>query len=229
MEARLVAIKQLANWLAYSWRVGGENKTVAFGKEPAVIDQPTYGRALLLEAAAESARNHLRSAHGDIVAEDARCAQAVSRQSFAGLAKEDADKITQADTKATDKALELNFPDPKMKSLQITITRARALKHLCEELIDDDASQPPSRPSIYTEGLLGENNKQTLGDGANDLDDYVTELLRANKQLERDYDKHAKAQKWDSGPLKKAVASDAALIETADACVLYKCAYWNVE
>lgn len=226
MEARLVAINKLANWLAYGWRIGGENKTVAFGKESTVIDQAKYGRLLLLEATAKSSRNDLRSAHQDLITEDTRLAQAAPRQSFAGLAREDAKTIIKADVEATNKAAALSFPNPKMKSLRITITRAWALQHLCEELIDGDAGQA-SQPSIDTGGLLGESNKQMLREIADRFDDCFTEIRRANRRLGQDYDKYAKSKGWDS--LSDDAASGAQLTVTADAEVLYNCACWIVE
>jgi hypothetical protein len=226
VEARLVAIKKLANWLAYGWRIGGENKTVAFGKEPTVIDQATYGRLLLLEVTAKSARNDLRSAHQDLITEDTRLAQAAPRQSFAGLAREDANTIIQADVKATNKTVDLYFTDPKLKSLRITITRAMALKYLCKELMADDIGQP-SRPSIDTMGLLGEDNKQTLNDAADRFDDCIAELLQSKWRLERDYDKYAKFKKWN--PCKDVATTGARLTQDADAGVLHECAHWRVE
>jgi hypothetical protein len=225
VEARLLAIKTLVNWLAYGQRVGGENRVVPL-ELPSVLNQEVYGRLVLLGSTAELVRNDLRSAHQDLVAEDARLAQATPRQSFADHAREDADTITQADIETTENAMNLEFPDPKMRSLRIAITRATAIKYLCEELLNDDKVRPATR-SLDTEGLLLENNKQMLSDAADRFDDCITDLVSANRQLMEDYEKYADIQSW--GSFEGVTTLGGELTQSADIRVMEKCAGWTVE
>jgi hypothetical protein len=139
-------ILKLTHLLIHGWRIGGENKTVSFGEELSFIDQPTYGKLLLIETYAKCLLDDLQKSQEELIAIDARLARGIPRQPVLSLAQEDANEIEKGDVNATDKTVKTAI-DPKMKSLRITNTRCTALKYICERLLIDDTcwKQTPSQ------------------------------------------------------------------------------------
>ncbi len=225
LEARFLAVKKLKDWLAYG-RSGGENEEVAFENENAILNLDLFAGLTQLGGSAEEARNAVRSTRADLVEEDARLAQAMPRLTFENLAREDAEIMTQAQAKASDQILNLEFPNPKLKSLRITMSRAYSIKDICCRIADGDNGETLSS-SMKLKGLIQYRNYNMLCELVDSFTDSADALFATVGQLEKDYNEYAKSHDWES--LREAAQHDSEAMLTVDDEISFKCANWSVE